>query len=43
MIPGYLHVQRMFYHGGSLQSVCANCYSNSSTQGKMTHTECANY
>lgn len=43
MILGYLHVQRMCYHDGNLQSVCANCYSNNSTRGKMTYTECANY
>lgn len=41
---GYLHVQRMCYHDGNfIHSVCANCYSNNSTQGKMTYTECANY
>ena len=43
MILGYLHVQRMCFHDGNLQSVCANCYSNNSTQGKMTYTECATY
>ena len=40
---GFLHVQRMCYHNGNLPSVCANCYSNNSTQGKMSYTECANY